>query len=315
MTQKWYKKASVQTAIVLGIFFLVGIAIPYFLKVPKLEIYQDIRKRSLDHLGKDEITTSEYSNQLMTEIKDLCGYDVILKTNIKSVKSSIKAENSDNERFEGEMHYDSEIDLAGAYFEGKVPTIVFSDNPSEISDSVLCHELWHLLLSIKSGIYNSGFASPLFDCMIEQIKSGDGRMEVFNHANTILHHSYIFNQMVKVGYHLQDSFDQFNKNIKLYPQYRKETEYFHVAIDTWHLKEGEKDKPTNTSMALSIIQERFPDSFNLGVRLHNISKGFSSPLREDDVFKNILSELFGYKKPINFMKSDKDGTYNLGIYY
>lgn len=267
-------------------------------------------------IHRDEFTTSEYSNRLMTEIKDLCGYDVILKTNTKSVKSSIKAANSDNDRFEGEMHFYSEIDLAGAYFEGNEPTIVFNlNNPSDVSDSVLCHELWHLLLSIKSGIYSSGYASPLSDSMIEQIKSEDGLMEVFNYANIILQHSYIFNQMVKDGYRLRDSFVKFNKDINLYPQYRKETEYFHVAIDTWHLKEGEKDKTTNTSMALSIIQERFPDSFNLGVRLHDISKGFSSPLKEDDVFKNILSELFGYKKPINFMRDDKDGTYNLGIYY
>jgi hypothetical protein len=37
MAQKWYQKASVQTAIVSGLFLLIGIAIPYIFKVPALE--------------------------------------------------------------------------------------------------------------------------------------------------------------------------------------------------------------------------------------------------------------------------------------
>ena len=37
MSQKWYQKASVQTALVSGVFLLVGISIPYVFKVPKLK--------------------------------------------------------------------------------------------------------------------------------------------------------------------------------------------------------------------------------------------------------------------------------------
>jgi len=37
MAQKWYQKASVQTALVSGFVFLIGIAIPYLFKVPKLQ--------------------------------------------------------------------------------------------------------------------------------------------------------------------------------------------------------------------------------------------------------------------------------------
>ena len=37
MAQKWYQKASVQTAIISGLFFLTGISIPYFFKVPTLK--------------------------------------------------------------------------------------------------------------------------------------------------------------------------------------------------------------------------------------------------------------------------------------
>ncbi len=49
MTQKWYKKASVQTAIVSGIFLLVGIAIPYSLKIPELENkIEEMKKENLD---------------------------------------------------------------------------------------------------------------------------------------------------------------------------------------------------------------------------------------------------------------------------
>jgi hypothetical protein len=37
MPQKWYNKASVQTAIISGVFFLIGIAIPHFFQVPTLK--------------------------------------------------------------------------------------------------------------------------------------------------------------------------------------------------------------------------------------------------------------------------------------
>ena len=38
MTQIWYKKASVQAAIVGGIFLLIGISVPYCLKIPNLDV-------------------------------------------------------------------------------------------------------------------------------------------------------------------------------------------------------------------------------------------------------------------------------------
>lgn len=42
MAQKWYQKASVQTAIVSGVFLLIGIGIPYCFEIPNLKnkIYQ-----------------------------------------------------------------------------------------------------------------------------------------------------------------------------------------------------------------------------------------------------------------------------------
>lgn len=37
MTQKWYQKASVITPTISGVFFLIGISIPYFFKIPDLK--------------------------------------------------------------------------------------------------------------------------------------------------------------------------------------------------------------------------------------------------------------------------------------
>jgi hypothetical protein len=49
MAQKWYQKASVQTAIVSGIFFLVGISIPYFFQIPKLKNeIKDLKQETSD---------------------------------------------------------------------------------------------------------------------------------------------------------------------------------------------------------------------------------------------------------------------------
>jgi len=48
MTQKWYQKASVQTAIVSGIFFLIGIGIPSFFQIPKLnDEIKRLKKREI----------------------------------------------------------------------------------------------------------------------------------------------------------------------------------------------------------------------------------------------------------------------------
>lgn len=53
MAQKWYQKASVQTAIVSGLFLLIGIAIPYFLKIPKLK--DEIKALSKENAEKTAV--------------------------------------------------------------------------------------------------------------------------------------------------------------------------------------------------------------------------------------------------------------------
>ena len=53
MAQKWYQKASVQTAIVSGIFFLIGIGIPYFFQIPKLnDEIKDLKKENSDKIAE-----------------------------------------------------------------------------------------------------------------------------------------------------------------------------------------------------------------------------------------------------------------------
>ncbi|MBM9514591.1 hypothetical protein [Desulfogranum marinum] len=49
MAQNWYQKASVQTAIVSGIFLLIGVAIPYLFKVPHLKyLIQELENSNLE---------------------------------------------------------------------------------------------------------------------------------------------------------------------------------------------------------------------------------------------------------------------------
>lgn len=215
-----------------------------------------------------------------------------------------------------ELPSEIEVDIAGAMFKGEQPTIILTVNsPEIIPDSIICHELWHLLLFIQSGIYNSGYASPLFDAMISKIPNERKLIEVFTHAHTILHHTYIFQKMLESGYNLQDSFARFFEDRKFYLQYSDETKYFHMAIDAWHLRVAQNDTSFNTSIYLETIKYKSLGSFSLGLRLQEISKEYTDPADEPEVFKKILSEIFEYRKPINFVKGNKDGTYNLGIYH
>jgi len=61
MAQKWYQKSSVQTAITSGVFFLIGIAIPLFLKIPAL-------KSKIDRLEKENSDKTNEIQRLETQL-------------------------------------------------------------------------------------------------------------------------------------------------------------------------------------------------------------------------------------------------------
>jgi hypothetical protein len=61
MAQKWYQKASVQTAIVSGIFLIIGLAIPYLFKVPSLE-------DKIDKLEKENSDKTAEIQRLETQL-------------------------------------------------------------------------------------------------------------------------------------------------------------------------------------------------------------------------------------------------------
>lgn len=61
MAQKWYQKASVQTAIISGIFLLIGIGIPHFFKIPALE-------RKIENLEKENSDKTAEIQRLETQL-------------------------------------------------------------------------------------------------------------------------------------------------------------------------------------------------------------------------------------------------------
>lgn len=258
---------------------------------------------------------SSYAEFLKDEIRKRCGMDVVFVMEKKSIGSNIVISNPSIETKQGQIACEIELEIAGAMFKGEVPTVIITKRPEDISDSIICHELWHLLLSIQSGIYTSGYASPLFDTMISKIPAEHKLMEVFNHANAILHHSYIFDKMLSASYSLRDSFGRFLQNNEFYKDYEETTGYFHAAIDAWHLLAAQRDASFNSAIFLTAIAGKCGDSYDLGLRLHEIAKRFVAPRDESDVFKGILSELFEYDHQIKFVKGDKDGIHNLGIYH
>jgi hypothetical protein len=259
---------------------------------------------------------SNYADFLKSEIRSQCGIDVVFAIEKKCIGSNIITGNPSIETKQRHIACEIELETAGAMFKGKVPTIlIIEGRPENTPDSIICHELWHLLLSIQSGIYASGYASPLFDSMISRIPSEHKLMDVFNHANTILHHSYIFDKMLSAGYSLRDSFCQFLENNEFYRDYETLTKDFHAAIDTWHLLDAQNDNSFDSGSLLNIIERNCNDPYHLGIRLYEIAKEFISPADEPEVFKRILSELFEYNDQIGFVKGDKDGIYNLGIYH
>ena len=257
----------------------------------------------------------DYTTRLMQAVEDLCGHKIVFKQEKNGIKFTPRASDPLRDNMERHIQYELEVEYAGSTFEERIPMIIFTDDPRTISEDVICHEVWHLLLSAQSGIYHSGYGRPLYDHMIQKIPDRIALMEVFDYANAVLHHSYFFEKMTKAGYHLRESFERFGKIKDTYPPYDDIVRYFQVAIDTWHLKAGEVDNSIDNSEMLSIIRAQFPDSFDLGMRLYSISKEFTEPIREPEVFKKILAELFEYRNMINSPIGNRGKAHNLCIYH
>lgn len=192
----------------------------------------------------------------------------------------------------------------GAYFDGRVPVIAYSVSLNSLSDSVICHEAWHLVLQAHIGIYDSTCAGPLKDHLILKIPNEDLLESFFHDTNTILHHTYIFEQMHFAGFTLKDSFKRFIGAVD-YPSYPSEIEHYQISVDAWHLMAGKKDGSPVIAKMLLKIERDYPEAFELGRKLYIISKDFKSGSfsetpkeQEPVVFKKILSVLFDYQKEI-----------------
>ena len=208
-------------------------------------------------------------------------------------------------------HHDN---MAGAMFEGCNPVVLLNIPPQDIPSDVIFHELLHLYLMASNKIYISAYASPLYDHLISQISHEDKLLEVFLHAHSILHHTYIFPKMVEAGYHVSDSFKRFD-DIDKYPFYEEVVSDFHVAIDAWHMKAGQVDDSLKMGNYLNNIRDQFPRQFETGLRLYASAKSFDSPEKEPEVFSEIIRELFSYDGEIHYAKGNRGSACNIMAYY
>jgi len=261
------------------------------------------------------INVSDYTLKLFRDVDKLCGHRVIFRKSESVISSGIIAENSTSGTSSDKIPYQIEDFTVGATFDGLIPVIVYSGALGKIPDAVICHEVWHLLLAAQSGIFTSGYASPLYDHLIHKIQNEALLFNVFSHANTILHHTYIFYKMHQTGFRLKDSFERFTGSRNNYPPYDNNCSYYHIAIDVWHLMAGKTDGLPDISKALSQIETDYPESFELGRKMYSISKELRVPSDEPRIFKKILAELFQYRNKINFQKVSRGNTYNIGIYH
>lgn len=266
-------------------------------------------------VDESPLLISDYTTGLFRRVRELCGHKIVFRKVGKVIDFDLVDEKSTQGKPAKKISCQIEVDSIGAGFKGPVPTIYYNIPLHSISDTVISHEVWHLLLSCQSGIYTSGYASPLYDHLIKKIPEEAPLFEVFTHVNTILHHTFIFKKMSQVGYQLKDSFTRFTNSVDSYPPYPRNVSRYHIAIDVWHLKSGSVDHSLRIAEVLSNIGKRFPEAFDLGARLYEISKDFTDPKYETRVFKRILAELFDYEQKINFMKGDRGNTKNFGIYH
>lgn len=179
--------------------------------------------------------------------------------------------------------------LLAGFSESGIPYIKINNglipNATEIY-----HELYHLWIQTKNGIYRIDIAGSLLQTF--RIKLENPWVVIYK-AHSIFQHAYFYKFMIGHGYHpTLYLLNQLNNCIQGYPNnsYTEDIS-LHIALDVWHLMLGVEDKNLDTKKYLSILKDKFMQQYELGLKLYRLSQEFQNPIQEPSIFAKILDVL------------------------
>jgi len=231
------------------------------------------------------------------------------KTNNKNINNLIgqlkKKSGRDVEIFFGEMTIGVNETLMSRIING-VPEIIVKHGYN-FTEEEIYHESFHLLIRIENGIYDFKIGGNLLDFLKVNIQ---GPMAVLSKTHSILHHAYFFQKMINnefsPGKYLEN---QLKDRIEQYKCVYPNDKDIHNILDVWHIALSMEDKNLNTELYLEKLRGFNQNNYDQGMKLLAISKSFTDPNKESDVFCNILKELLNYTNNVKYSKIDLSVTY------
>ena len=235
--------------------------------------------------------------------------EINFKTDNKDINDLIgeikKRSGVDVEIFFGEMTIGANETLMGSIING-IPKITVKSNYN-FSEEEIYHELFHLFIKLENGIHGFKIDGNLLDFFNKNIQEP---MVVLSKAYSILHHSYFFREMIKNKFNpgkylenqLENCIDQY-KNV-----YINDRDINNI-LDVWHIALSTEDKNLSSKLYLEKLKDFNQDNYNKGMKLLEISKNFTDPDGESDIFCSILKELLNYTNNVEYSKNNVLVTY------
>jgi hypothetical protein len=190
------------------------------------------------------------------------------------------------------------------------PIIIVKEN-SKLTEENLVHELWHLYMKSKTGIYNNAIDNPLLKYLLKGIHPST-LMNLLAKSHSILQHKYFFDKMLLEGYYpskyIHDGFANVEVHYPLHVGY--ENAMIHqVALDVAHISIGINEDRKRVNTLLEIIKTRCENAFELGLQLTEVLNSFKTLEDEPKVYSEMLRQLFNYGEKIKYKMVGNDCVY------
>jgi len=197
--------------------------------------------------------------------------------------------------------------LLAGFSESGIPYIKIN-NGLIPSTTEIYHELYHLWIQTKNGIYSIDIIGPLLHTFRTKLENPG---IVIYKAHSIFQHAYFYKLMIEHDYHPTSYLlNHLGNCIQGYPNnsYTEDIS-LHIALDVWHLLLGVEDHTIDTKKYLSILNEKFKQQYDLGLKLYRISKEFENPMQESFIFSKVLETLIDEDNRIKYKIENHILTY------
>lgn len=226
--------------------------------------------------------------------------------NINDLIDKIKKKSGKNvEIFFGEMTIGANETLVASIVDG-TPLITIKNNHA-FTEEEIYHELFHFFIKFENKIHYFNIGGSLLDFLKNNIQEPT---LILSKTHSILHHAYFFHKMISNKFSPGKNLEkQLDDCIDQYGTVYQNDRDVHNVLDVWHIALSLSDKNLSTSFYLEKLKELNQDNYDQGIKLLEMSKKFTEPNNESELFCDILKELLGYSNSVEYLKNNSSVLY------